>query len=177
MESSVEKTKLKILLLENIHPIAKQRLESEGFHVDLKAQSPSEEDLVSLVKDYDVLGVRSKTNLSSRTLESSKRLLTVGCFCIGTNQIDLEAANSLGVPIFNAPYSNTRSVAEMVIAEMICLALSLEIEMFGSSGGAEKRRGFLEVRGKTVGIGGTVTLVVRLASGEAIGMKVIFATF
>ena len=113
---------IKILLLENIHPIAKQRLESEGFVVDLKSYAPEENELLELVKKYNVIGIRSKTEITDKVLQSGSHLLSLGCFCIGTNQVNLGSANSHGIPVFNAPYSNTRSVAELVICEMISWA-------------------------------------------------------
>ncbi|MFN7262929.1 MAG: phosphoglycerate dehydrogenase, partial [Pseudobdellovibrionaceae bacterium] len=117
--------KIKILLTENIHPVAKQRLEEEGFSVDLQSHSPTTADLIAALKNYQVLGIRSKTELRKDLLTQSQHLMAVGCFCIGTNQVDLSTANALGIPVFNAPYSNTRSVAELVIAEMVALSRQL----------------------------------------------------
>ena len=167
----------KILLVENIHQVAKERLQQEGFKVDLIAHSPSEKELIEMLPAYDVLGIRSKTEMTAKVLQSAGHLLTVGAFCIGTNQIHLSAANELGIPVFNAPYSNTRSVAELVIAEMISLARQLgdrnslahRGEWMKSADGAH------EIRGKTLGIigyGHIGTQVSILA--ESLGLKVVF---
>ena len=99
--------KIKILLVESIHPVAKSALEAEGFSVDLISHSPSEGELIQMIKNYNVLGIRSKTNLTENFFKNSSHLLSVGAFCIGTNQVELEAANKYGIPVFNAPYSNT----------------------------------------------------------------------
>src|SRR5690606_1877830 len=115
----------KILLVENINPIAKENLEAEGFKVDLLSHAPSEDELLKLIPNYQAIGIRSKTQMTKRVLEAGKDLLAVGCFCIGTNQVDLKTAKNLGVPVFNAPHSNTRSVAELVIAEMVALSRQL----------------------------------------------------
>ena len=112
----------RILLVENIHPVAKERLEAEGYQVDLLNHAPSEDELIKLLPQYGALGIRSKTEITKRVLDSVKDLTTIGAFCIGTNQIDLAAAKDHGVAVFNAPHSNTRSVAELVIAEMIALS-------------------------------------------------------
>ncbi|MFN8945024.1 MAG: phosphoglycerate dehydrogenase, partial [Pseudobdellovibrionaceae bacterium] len=115
----------RILLVENIHSIAKEILQHEGFSVDLITNSPGESELIDLLKKYDVLGLRSKTEVTEKVIQQSSHLMAIGCFCIGTNQVHLSRANQIGVPVFNAPHSNTRSVAELVIAEMICLARQL----------------------------------------------------
>ena len=115
----------KVLLVENIHPVAKERLESEGFRVDTLTYAPEEAELAQLVQKYDVIGIRSKTQFTRKVLEQSSPLALIGAFCIGTNQIDLEIANAMGVPVFNAPHSNTRSVAELVIADVIGLSRQL----------------------------------------------------
>ncbi len=169
--------KSKVLLVENIHTVAKEKLESEGFIVDILPHSPDEPELIRILKDYDVLGVRSKTNIGVQSIEASKHLLTIGCFCIGTNQVDLNSANKFGIPVFNAPYSNTRSVAEMVIAEMICLSRQLgDRNMLAHQGAWLKSAdGSREVRGKTLGIVGYGHIGSQVSVlAEAIGMKVIF---
>ena len=117
--------KQNILLVENIHPIAKEFLENYGYQVDLLSHAPSEEELIKLLPNYLALGIRSKTEITSRILESTHNLLSIGAFCIGTNQIALNAARKKGIAVFNAPHSNTRSVAELVIAEMIALSRQL----------------------------------------------------
>jgi D-3-phosphoglycerate dehydrogenase len=168
---------LRILLLENIHPAAKLRLEEAGFQVDLKAHAPSEDELISLARDYQVLGIRSKTEVTRRVLESLPQLLTVGCFCIGTNQVDLDYANQSGVPVFNAPHSNTRSVAEMVLAEMISLSRQLGDRNLMAHQGEwmKSAEGSHEVRGKTLGIVGYGHIGSQVSIlAEALGMKVLF---
>lgn len=169
--------KIKILLVESIHPVAKSALEAEGFSVDLISHSPSEGELIQMIKNYNVLGIRSKTNLTENFFKNSSHLLSVGAFCIGTNQVELEAANKYGIPVFNAPYSNTRSVAELVIAEMIALSRQL----CDRSSAAHKKEwiksaeGSKEVRGKTVGIVGYGHIGSQVSIlAESLGMKVIF---
>src|SRR3984957_9807414 len=114
--------KLKVLLLENVHQTAHEVLEGEGLSVTAVKTALSDAELVDKLRGFDLLGIRSKTQVRAKVLESAPQLLAVGCFCIGTNQVDLEAANRRGVPVFNAPFSNTRSVAEMIIAEIVILA-------------------------------------------------------
>lgn len=168
---------IKILLLENIHPVAKERLESEGFVVDLKTQALSEEEIIQILPQYAALGIRSKTEITAKILTSAPQLLTVGAFCIGTNQVDTTVANACGVPVFNAPYSNTRSVAELVIAEMIALSRQLGDRSSAAHKGEwiKSADGSREVRGKTLGIvgyghiGSQVSIIA-----EALGMKVLF---
>ena len=109
----------RILLVEGIHPVAKQVLEEFGLQVESIPQSPPEAELTKLAKNFQILGIRSKTLLTPAFLKSQPQLLGIGAFCIGTNQVDLESANTLGLPVFNAPHSNTRSVAELIVAEMI----------------------------------------------------------
>lgn len=169
--------KLKILLVESIHPVAKTKLEEEGFIVDMKSHSPNEEELITELKNYHVLGIRSKTEVNKQVLEKADHLLAIGCFCIGTNQVDLSVANSKGTPVFNAPYSNTRSVAELVIAEMICLSRQLgdRNNLAHQGGWMKSADGSREVRGKTIGIVGYGHIGSQVSVlAEAMGMKVIF---
>src|SRR5262245_14057040 len=113
---------MKVLLLENIHPAGQQLLEAEGFTVERIDAGLKEDDLVSRIGDVDVLGIRSKTRVTKKVLDAGKRLIGIGAFCIGTNQIALDAALKRGVCVFNAPFSNTRSVAELVLAEVVMLS-------------------------------------------------------
>lgn len=169
--------KLKILLVEGIHPVAKQQLESEGFHVDLISHSPGVEELTRLLPQYQVLGIRSKTEMTPEVLRKGKNLLTIGCFCIGTNQVSLSTAKDLGIPVFNAPHSNTRSVAELVIAEMIALSRQLgDRNTLAHRGEWMKTAdGSKEVRGKTLGIVGYGHIGSQVSIlAEAMGMKVVF---
>ena len=169
--------KIKILLLENIHPVAKTTLESEGFVVDLKSYAPDEKELCELAKNYHAIGIRSKTNVTAKVLDGHPNLYAIGAFCIGTNQVELEAAKKVGVPVFNAPYSNTRSVAEMVIAEMVILARQLgDRNSLAHSGGWMKSAdGSREVRGKTLGIVGYGHIGSQVSvMAESMGLKVLF---
>lgn len=169
--------KIKILLVENVHPVAKEKLTQEGYEVDMISHSPDEKELVSLVKNYHVLGLRSKTQITPAVLEAGSHLMCIGAFCIGTNQIELEHANRFGIPVFNAPYSNTRSVAELVIAEMISLSRQLgDRNTLAHEGGWLKSAdGSREVRGKTVGIVGYGHIGSQVSIlAEAMGMKVLF---
>ena len=123
--TSFPKEKIKVLLLENVHESANELFAAEAFQVERVGGALSEPELKRRIADVHVLGIRSKTQVSAAALAEAKRLLTLGCFCIGTNQVELGAANKRGVPVFNAPFSNTRSVAEMVIAEIVMLARQL----------------------------------------------------
>ena len=141
----------RILLLENISPIAVSSLESEGYEVELLSYAPDENELIDKLKGFDAVGLRSKTKLTKKVLLENSHLRTIGCFCIGTNQVDLETARKLGMPVFNAPHSNTRSVAELV-----ALARRLgDINSMAHRGKWDKSaKGSNEVRGKTLGIVG-----------------------
>ena len=168
---------IKILLLENIHPCAEAYLKDEGFHVDVEKGALSEEQLRARLPGYQVLGIRSKSHLSAELIASQSHLLTIGAFCIGTNQIHLEEANRQGIPVFNAPYSNTRSVAEMVLAEMIALSRQLgDVSMAAHHGEWMKSaKGAHEVRGKTLGIVGYGHIGSQVSIlAEALGMRVIY---
>lgn len=167
----------RILLLENIHAVAQERLRDEGFHVDLRTDSPSESELKTLLQGYDLVGIRSKTEIPKSVLSAAKGLQGIGCFCIGTNQVDLVTANMMGTPVFNAPYSNTRSVAELVIAEMIALARQLgDRNMMAHQGGWMKSAdGSREIRGKTLGIVGYGHIGSQVSvMAESMGLKVLY---
>lgn len=168
---------LRILLVENIHEVAKERLVSEGFKVDLISHAPSEEELLKLLPSYDVLGIRSKTEITKKVLQNNKHLIAIGCFCIGTNQVDLTSAREEGVPVFNAPHSNTRSVAELVIAEMISLSRQLGDRNTKAHVGewVKSAVGAHEVRGKTLGIVGYGHIGSQVSVlAESMGLKVVF---
>src|SRR5438445_17833 len=115
MATSFPKDQIKFLLLENVHQSAHDLIRNEGFALEAVPRSLKEDELAQKLRDVHVLGIRSKTQVTARALAEARRLLSVGCFCIGTNQVDLAAANGRGVPVFNAPFSNTRSVAELMI--------------------------------------------------------------
>jgi D-3-phosphoglycerate dehydrogenase len=170
-------TKKKILLLEGIHPGAKSRLESYGYEVRLEAASPSPDDLIKMAQGVQALGIRSKTQLTDELIKKMPSLETIGCFCIGTDQVALKSANGLGVPVFNAPYSNTRSVAELVICEMIALSRRLADRSQQMHKGVWNKSavGSMEVRGKTLGIVGYGHIGSQLSVlAESMGLQVIF---
>ncbi len=168
---------LRILLLEGIHPVAADRLRAVGFDVVQKRGALDEGELRNLILEFDAVGLRSKTQITSKILEEAKHLKVIGAFCIGTNQIDTLAANKLGIPVFNAPYSNTRSVAELIICEMIALARQLGDRNRSTHQGLwdKSATGSREVRGKTVGIVGYGHIGSQVSIlAEAMGLKVIF---
>ena len=168
---------MKVLLLENIHPVAVEILEARGFDVELRSGSLSEDELVAALPGVDVLGIRSNTHLTERVLDAAPDLLAVGCFCIGTNQVDLTAAGRRGIAVFNAPYSNTRSVVELVIGEIIMLGrrLTEKTERMHAGVWDKSATGSHEVRGRTLGIVGYGNIGTQLSNlAEAMGMRVIF---
>lgn len=169
--------KIKILLVENIHAIAQEKLEENGYAVTRLTHAPDESELIALLPQYDIVGIRSKTELTANSLKANPSLLGVGCFCIGTNQVALKDANGLGIPVFNAPHSNTRSVAELVLAEMVVLSRQLgDRNTLAHQGGWMKSAdGSKEVRGKTVGIVGYGHIGSQVSIlAESLGMRVLF---
>ena len=169
----------KILLLENIHEAAAETFRSSGQARDIVSfsGSPSEDQLIEMLKDVRMVGVRSKTNITERVLAAAPQLAAVGCFCIGIDQVDINAATRRGVAVFNAPFSNTRSVAELGIAEVIMLArkaVQRSVEMH--RGKWEKSAGgCVEVRRKTLGVVGYGHIGPQIGLlAESMGMKVIF---
>jgi D-3-phosphoglycerate dehydrogenase len=176
-EHSFPRSKIKIFLAENIHPVAYEALRKEGFQVDGCKNALSEKELLDVAKDVHILGIRSKTKVSSAFLSEAKRLMSVGCFCIGTDQVDLETACLKGVTVFNAPFSNTRSVAEMVLAEIVMLARRLgDRNIMMHAGQWDKSATHChEVRGKTLGIVGYGHIGSQVSVlAESFGMKVIY---
>ncbi|MGK5084828.1 phosphoglycerate dehydrogenase [Bdellovibrionota bacterium FG-1] len=176
-KTSFPKEQIKVLLLENIHPLAKDILSSEGFQIETLPGALSEDQLKERIRDVHVLGIRSKTYVSAAVLAEAKKLLTVGAFCIGTNQIELEAAKARGIPVFNAPFGNTRSVAEMIIAEVIMLSRQLAHRSMEMHGNVWKKisKDCHEVRGKTIGIIGYGHIGSQVSTlSEALGMRVLF---
>lgn len=167
----------KLLLLEGVHPVARDKLAARGYEVEALPQALEEEDLVKAVKGVHALGIRSKTQVTPRVLEAANELLVVGAFCIGTNQVALDVANRQGVPVFNAPYSNTRSVAELVLSEIIALSRRLT-EVSGRAHKGEwvkSAAGAHEVRGRVVGIIGYGHIGSQLSVlGEALGLRIIY---
>jgi len=179
MRHSLPKNKIKVLLLEGIHPGAKDLFEKETFHVELVKQALKGDELAAKLDGVHLLGIRSKTRVTREVLEhpNARRLLSVGCFCIGTNQVDLEAAKAHGVPVFNAPFSNTRSVAELVIAEIVILARQLGDRSREVHEGKWRKiaTSCHEIRGKTLGIVGYGHIGSQVGVlAEAMGMRVVF---
>jgi D-3-phosphoglycerate dehydrogenase len=168
---------MKALVLENIHPTAVGVLESRGYEVELRSGALREDELVESLDGVNLLGIRSNTTVTKRVLEAATTLEAIGCFCIGTNQVDLAAAAERGVGVFNAPYSNTRSVVELVIGEIIALARRLPEKTQRMHDGVwdKSARGSHEVRGRTLGIVGYGNIGTQLSNvAEALGMRVVF---
>jgi D-3-phosphoglycerate dehydrogenase len=177
MRTSFPKDKIKVVLVENIHPSGAAMLRDEGFAVETLAGAPDEAKLLKLVESAHVLGIRSKTELTSKILAAAPRLLAVGCFCIGTNQVDLAHARRLGTPVFNSPFSNTRSVAELTLAEIVSLYRRLTEKTAQMHAGVwdKSATGAHEVRGRTLGIVGYGHIGSQVSVlAEAFGMRVIF---
>lgn len=175
---SLQKSKIKVLLLEGIHPRAVEVFNQAGYlQVESLKGSLSEEDLIEKIRDVHFVGIRSRTQLNARVFAAAEKLAGVGCFCIGTNQVDLQAATEQGVVVFNAPYSNTRSVAELVLAEAILLMRGVpEKSAVAHRGGwLKSAANAYEIRGKTLGIVGYGNIGAQLSvMAEALGMQVIF---
>jgi len=168
---------VKVLLLENIHQVAVENLEKAGYDVELRTASMSEDELIAALPGVTMLGIRSNTHITPRVLDNASDLQAIGCFCIGTNQVDLEYAAKKGVAVFNAPYSNTRSVVELVIAEIISLARRLpdKTQKMHSGIWDKSAKGSHEVRGRTLGIVGYGNIGTQLSNlAEALGLNVIF---
>ena len=177
-ETSTSKEKIKFLLLEGIHPSAIAVIQAAGYtQIDCVAGALSGDELERRLAGVHFLGIRSRTQLTRQVLEQAGRLAAVGCFCIGTNQVDLAAARDLGIAVFNAPFSNTRSVAEMVLAEAILLMRGIpeKSAMAHRGGWLKSAKDAFEVRGKTLGIVGYGAIGTQLSVlAEGMGMKVIF---
>jgi D-3-phosphoglycerate dehydrogenase / 2-oxoglutarate reductase len=168
---------VKALLLENIHPLAVESLERAGFEVELRSASMSEDELIAALPGISLLGIRSNTKVTATVLDAASDLLAIGCFCIGTNQVDLPATAAKGIAVFNAPYSNTRSVVELVIGEIIALARRLPEKTLKMHSGVwdKSAAGSHEIRGRTLGIVGYGNIGTQLSNvAEALGLRVIF---
>ncbi|MCW3080554.1 MAG: serA [Segetibacter sp.] len=176
--TSYPKEKIQILLLENISQNASIVFKNNGYsNIEIIAGALSEEDLIKAVKDVHLLGIRSKTKVTEKVLASAKKLQAIGCFCIGVNQVDLQAATKYGITVFNAPYSNTRSVAELVIGAAIMLIRRIPDKNVAAHKGIwmKEAKGSYELRGKTLGIIGYGNIGSQLSIlAEALGMKVLF---
>ena len=174
---SYPKNRIKILLLENVHPAAFDNLSEDGFSVELIEQSLSEDELIEKIKGVHVLGIRSKTKLTPKVLDAANKLLVVGAFCIGTTQIDLDYCKKKGVVVFNAPYSNTRSVVELAIGQIIMLFRNVFPRSTEIHNGKWNKTAVnsKEIRGKNLGIVGYGNIGKQLSVlAEAIGMRVYY---
>ncbi|HEU5148083.1 MAG TPA: phosphoglycerate dehydrogenase [Chryseosolibacter sp.] len=174
---SYPKNRINVLLLENVHPIAVELLKTEGFNVETYHAALSEEELCEKIKNVSVLGIRSKTHVTAKVLANANRLMAIGAFCIGTNQIDLREATKKGVAVFNAPFSNTRSVVELAVAEMIMLMRNIVDKSVKMHEGKwdKSAKGSFEVRGKKLGLIGYGNIGTQLSVlAESMGMKVLY---
>jgi D-3-phosphoglycerate dehydrogenase len=175
---SLPKDKIKILLLEGLHPSALDVLSNNGYHniESLKTSLP-EDQLIDKIKDVHFIGIRSRTQLTERVIAAAPKLVAVGCFCIGTNQVDLTATQARGIPVFNAPFSNTRSVAELVLGQLILLLRGIPQKNAKAHRGEWEKSalGSYEARGKTLGIIGYGHIGTQLSIlAEHLGMRVQF---
>lgn len=175
---SLAKDKIKILLLEGVHQSAVETLKRNGYsNIDYVKTSLPEEELIERIKDVHFVGLRSRTNINEAVLEAAEKLVAVGCFCIGTNQVNLNAARERGIAVFNAPFSNTRSVAELVLGEILLLLRGIpERNAMAHRGNwLKSANGSFEARGKTLGIVGYGHIGIQLSiMAENIGMNVEF---
>lgn len=176
--TSYPKEKINILFLENISDAAVKHFKESGYaSVRKLGGALSEDQLINEIKDVHLLGIRSKTQITPKVLDAAKKLQAIGCFCIGVNQVDLKAARNAGIVVFNAPYSNTRSVAELVIALSIMLIRRIPDKSTAAHEGIWKKesKGSFELRGKTLGIIGYGNIGAQVSVlAEAMGMRVIF---
>src|SRR5205809_7902260 len=177
-KTSYPKEKIRILFLENISDAAVKNFSKHGYvQVEKITKALSEDDLIREIKDVHILGIRSKTHITQKVLDAAKKLQAIGCFCIGVNQVNLHAATEHGVAVFNAPYSNTRSVAELVIAASIMLIRRIPDKNKSAHEGIwmKEAKGSFEMRGKTLGIIGYGNIGSQVSVlAEGLGMKVIF---
>lgn len=176
--TSYPKDRINILFLENISEKAVQQFRSNGYtNVKKLTGALSEEELIKEIKDVHLLGIRSKSHISAKVLAAATKLQAIGCFCIGVNQVDLDAATEAGVVVFNAPYSNTRSVAELVIGASIMLIRRIPDKNKAAHNGIwmKEAKGSYELRGKTLGIIGYGNIGSQVSVlAEGLGMKVLF---
>ncbi|MDP0561911.1 MAG: phosphoglycerate dehydrogenase [Candidatus Endonucleobacter sp. (ex Gigantidas childressi)] len=175
---SLDKSNIPFLLLEGINPSAVETLEASGYtNIDYVSNSISTDELKKRIANMRFVGIRSRTQLTDEILDSAKKLVAIGCFCIGTNQVDIPSATRRGIPIFNAPYSNTRSVAELVLAEAIMLLRGIPSKNAMCHKGAWKKlsSSSYEIRGKNLGIIGYGNIGSQLSIlAESLGMTVYF---
>ena len=177
-KTSYPKDKIRILFLENISDAAVKNFSGHAYsNVEKITKALTEDDLVKEIKDVHILGIRSKTQITKKVLDAAKKLQAIGCFCIGVNQVDLKAATKNGVVVFNAPYSNTRSVAELVIGLAIMLIRRIPDKNKAAHEGIwmKEAKNSFELRGKTLGIIGYGNIGSQVSVlAEGMGMKVIF---
>jgi len=176
--TSLDKSKIRFLLLEGVHESAVETLKKAGYtNIEYLKTSLAQDELIEKIADAHFVGIRSRTQLTSEVFDAAKKLIAVGCFCIGTNQVDLKAATKKGVAVFNAPYSNTRSVAELVLAEAILLLRGVPEKSAMAHRGEwlKSATNSFEIRGKSIGIVGYGSIGSQLSVlAESLGMKVYF---
>lgn len=177
-KTSFPKQDIRVLLLEGVSQTSVDAFKAAGYsQIEYHSKALPEDELKARISEAHIVGLRSRTQLSAEVLADAKRLLAIGCFCIGTNQVDLEAAEQAGIPVFNAPYSNTRSVAELVVAQAVLLARGIPQKNAEChrGGWSKAATGSHEVRGKTLGIVGYGHIGTQVGVlAEALGMRVIF---
>jgi len=177
-KTSLGKDRIKVLLLESIHPGAVEAFKADGYtNVEYHDRALSDRELIERLRDAHLLGIRSRTEISGEAIEQAEKLVAIGCFCIGTDQVDVVAAEERGIPVFNAPFSNTRSVAELVIGEIILLCRGIPQRNAAAHRGQWLKAvaGATEVRGKTLGIVGYGHIGTQIGVlAEGLGMQVIY---
>ncbi len=175
---SLPKEKIKILLLEGLHPSTLETLQANGYtNIETLKTSLTEDELIKKIKNVHFIGIRSRTQLNEKVIAAAEKLVAVGCFCIGTNQVDLKATLIRGIPVFNAPFSNTRSVAELVLGQIIILLRGIPAKNAKAHRGEWDKSaiGSYEARGKTLGIIGYGHIGTQLSIlAEHLGMRVQF---
>ncbi|MFB2862172.1 phosphoglycerate dehydrogenase [Aeromonas sp. MdU4] len=175
---SLDKDKIKVLLLEGVHPNTVETFRAAGYtSVEYLKTSLSEEELIEQIRDVHFIGLRSRTQITEKVLDAANKLVAIGCFCIGTNQVELEAAQIRGIPVFNAPFSNTRSVAELVLGEILLLLRGIPEKNAKCHRGVWEKLAnrSVEARGKKLGIIGYGHIGTQLGIiAESIGMKVYY---
>ncbi|KXS53807.1 MAG: D-3-phosphoglycerate dehydrogenase [Marinobacter sp. T13-3] len=176
--TSLEKSKIRILLLEGVHQSAIDTLNAAGYtNIEYLTHSLGEEELIEKIAEAHFIGIRSRTQLTDKVFEAAKKLVAVGCFCIGTNQVDLQAATRRGIAVFNAPFSNTRSVAELVLAQAILLLRGVPEKSAKAHNGVwmKSAKNSFEIRGKKLGIIGYGNIGTQFSVlAESLGMDVYF---
>ena len=177
-QNSLAKDKIKILLLEGVHESALEELKSKGYsNIEYLKTSLAQDELIQKIADVHFIGIRSRTQLTDEVLSHAKKLVAIGCFCIGTNQVDIQSAQKRGIPVFNAPFSNTRSVAELVLGETLLLLRGIPEKSAKAHRGEwfKSAAGSVEARGKTLGIVGYGHIGTQLGIlAETLGMRVRF---